>query len=84
MEYHRQQLQGRLAVQMTGNEGEVHSQLTNRQQTLSATLNRLRGVVIENNTKCQELKAETSAKKSKLTVSEDLVTDMNYVVYNRE
>lgn len=69
MEFHRQQLQGRLAVQMTGNEGEVHTQLTNRQQALANTLNRLRGVVTENTTKCELLREETRLKQEKTAVS---------------
>lgn len=80
MEYQRQQLQGRLAVQMTGNEGEVHYQLTSRQQLLSATLNRLRGVVMESNTQCEQLQAEIREKNGKMMVILIIVVCTNFTV----
>ena len=54
---------------MTGNEGEVHSQLTSRQEVLSATLNRLRGVVNESSAQYEQARVERREKEDKMAVS---------------
>ena len=79
MEYQRQQLQSRLAVQMTGNEGEEHSQLTNKQQVLSASVQQLRITQAEASTQCEQLREQCREKSIMIAVS-----TFTYYIYNEK